>query len=227
MNNRASKYDNACDNETRNGSDPISSAFRIPHSAFILFLVSVRVALVTLIVTGLVYPFAVTILAHAIFPHRASGSFVSNESGQAVGSELIGQSFTQPGYFQPRPSAAGNGYDALASGGSNLGPTSQKLRDRMAADTLRLAAQNPLAVGPVPAELVMASGSGLDPHLSPEAALWQVPRIASARKIDAVRVRQVVVENVEGRDWGLFGEPRVNVPMINLALDRQFGRGYE
>ena len=153
-------------------------------------LIALRVALVTLIVTGLLYPLAVTALARVIFPCRALGSLITNERGRVVGSALIGQSFTQPAYFQPRPSAAGNGYDSLASGGSNLGPTSKKLRGRMTADTQRLSAQNPQAPGPIPAELVMASGSGLDPHLSPEAALWQVPRVASARKVSPERVRQ-------------------------------------
>jgi K+-transporting ATPase ATPase C chain len=180
----------------------------------------------TLIVTGLLYPLAVTAMARAIFPHRAAGSLVVGEHGQVVGSALIGQGFALPAYFQPRPSAAGAGYDALASGGSNLGPTSQKLRDRMTTDTLRLIAQNPQAPGLVPAELVMASASGLDSHVSPAAALWQVPRVAAARKVAPERIRQVVEENIQGRDLGLLGEPRVNVLMLNLALDRQFGRPY-
>jgi K+-transporting ATPase ATPase C chain len=202
------------------------ASFRVPISAFRVSIIALRVALATLIVTGLLYPLAVTALAHAIFPHRASGSLVVGEHGRVVGSALIGQGFAKPAYFQPRPSAAGAGYDPLASGGSNLGPTSRKLRDRMTTDTLRLIAQNPQAPGPAPAELAMASGSGLDPHLSPEAARWQVPRVAAARKIAPERARQVVEENIQGRDLGLLGEPRVNVLMLNLALDRQFGKPY-
>ena len=189
-------------------------------------LIALRVAVVTLILTGLFYPFVVTALARTLFSHQATGSLVKDESDRIVGSELIGQNFSQPAYFQPRPSAAGTGYDALASGGSNLGTTSLKLRDRMTEDTARLIEQNPQASEPVPAELVMASGSGLDPHLSPEATLWQVPRVAEARKIAPERVRLVVESKIEGRDLGLLGEPRVNVLELNLALDSQFGSPY-
>jgi K+-transporting ATPase ATPase C chain len=189
-------------------------------------LIALRVALVTLILTGLFYPFVVTVLAQVLFPRQASGSLVEEASGGVVGSELIGQSFSQPAYFQPRPSAAGTGYDAMASGGSNLGTTSRKLRDRMTEDVARLTSENSQAPEPVPAELVMASGSGLDPHLSPEAALWQVQRVAEARKVTPERVRQVVESRIEGRDLGLLGEPRVNVLELNLALDSQFGSPY-
>ena len=187
-------------------------------------LVSLRAALATLVLTGLLYPLAITGLSQLLFPWRANGSLVTDEKGREVGSELIGQPFTNPAYFQPRPSAAGNGYDPTASGGSNLGPTSQKLRDRATADATRLASENPDAPGPIPAELVAASASGLDPHLSPEAARWQIPRVANARQVEPARVAGVVESMVEERDLGFLGEPRVNVLLLNLALDRQFGR---
>lgn len=188
-------------------------------------LIALRVTLVTLVVTGLLYPLAVTGLAQVLFPTRANGSLVSAEGGKVVGSELIAQGFVSPAYFQPRPSAAGDkGYDPTASSGSNLGPTSKKLQDRITTDTLRLRQQNPDAPGPVPAELVTASASGLDPHLSLAGALWQVPRVAKARKIDPQRIRQVVASYGEGRDLGFLGEPRINILMLNLALDRQFGK---
>jgi len=200
-------------------------SFRAPRSALRAFFIALRVTLVTLIVTGLVYPLVVIGLAQALFPGRANGSLVKNDQGRVVGSALIGQNFSSPDYFQPRPSAAGDkGYDPTASGGSNLGPTSQKLRDRLTTDTLRLKAQNPQASGPAPIELLTTSGSGLDPHLSPEGALWQVPRIAKARQVAPERVRRVVEDQIEGRDLGFLGEPRVNVLLLNLALDRQFGK---
>jgi K+-transporting ATPase ATPase C chain len=142
-----------------------------------------------------------------------------------VGSELIAQGFSNSAYFQPRPSAAGEkGYDATASGGSNLGPTSKKLQERINDDLKRLKAENPDADEPVPAELVTTSASGLDPHLSPEGMLWQVPRVAKARGVAPDRIKAVVDANVEGRTFGILGEPRVNVLLVNLALDRQFGK---
>jgi K+-transporting ATPase ATPase C chain len=179
---------------------------------------------VTLVLTGLVYPLGMTALAQLCFPSAANGSLVSDENGKTVGSHLIGQSFAKPGYFQPRTSAAGNGYDPMASGGSNFGPTSAKLRERAAADAKRLRASNPESKGEVPAELVTASGSGLDPHISPASARWQVARVAQARGISKARIESVVDEFVVGRDFGLLGEPTVNVLELNLALDRQFGR---
>ncbi len=151
-----------------------------------LSIVALRVTLVTLVLTGLAYPLAMTGLSQALFGHRAGGSLVKNERGEVVGSELIGQPFTRPEYFQPRPSAAGNGYDATASSGSNLGPTSKKLRERVTAEVERLRKENPDAPLPIPVELVTTSASGLDPHLSPEAALWQVPRVARARGMEAL-----------------------------------------
>jgi K+-transporting ATPase ATPase C chain len=186
---------------------------------------ALRVNLVTLVLTGLLYPVAMTGAIQLVAPARARGSLVADESGRVVGSELIAQPFTRPGYLWPRPSAAGNdGYDPTSSGGSNLGPTSQKLHDRAAAEVERLRAANPDAPGPVPAELVTTSASGLDPHLSPEAALWQASRVARARGVDVARVRAVIEREVEERSFGFLGEPRVNVLITNLALDRQFGR---
>ena len=190
-----------------------------------LFGIAIRTTIVTLVLTGLIYPFVMTGLSQVLFPWRANGSLVTDEKGQVVGSELIAQGFANPAYFQPRPSAAGEkGYDATASSGSNLGPTSKKLQDRINDDLKRLKSENPEAAGPIPAELVTASASGLDPHLSPEAMLWQAPRVAKARGIAVERVKAVVDANVEGRTFGILGEPRVNVLLANLALDRQFGR---
>ena len=159
-----------------------------------------------------------------MFHRKAEGSFVTDGAGKVVGSELMAQGFSKAGYFQSRPSAAGEkGYDPLASGGSNLGPTSKKLRDQAAAALEKLQKENPDAPRAVPVELVTASGSGLDPHLSPAAALWQAPRIAQARGVSLARVRALVDEYAEGRDLGILGEPRVNVLQLNLALDRRFG----
>jgi potassium-transporting ATPase KdpC subunit len=180
--------------------------------------------LVTLLLTGLVYPLAMTGIARVLFPAKAEGSLVRDEAGNVVGSELLAQPFARAPYFQPRPSAAGDkGWDPMSSGGSNLGPTSKRLRDSAAARLDDLVRQNPDAKGPPPVELVTASGSGLDPHLSPAAALWQAPRVAKARGLALERVRAIVEDNVEGRDLGILGEPRVNVLLLNLALDRRFG----
>ncbi|WP_375755405.1 potassium-transporting ATPase subunit KdpC [Corallococcus exercitus] len=184
---------------------------------------ALRASAVTLALTGVLYPLTVTGVAQVLFPHEANGSLVKDDRGRVVGSALIAQGFTQPGYFQPRPSAAGTGWDATASGGSNLGPTSQKLRDRAVAEADRLRRENPEAEGPVPGELVSSTGSGLDPHVSPGAALWQVARVARARGVDPARVRALVQSRVEGRTFGVLGEPRLNVLMLNLAMDRQFG----
>jgi len=186
-----------------------------------------RVTLVTLVLTGLLYPVVMTGAARALMADKAAGSLVTDEAGNVVGSALIGQPFTRAGYLWPRPSAAGNGYDAAASSGSNLGTTSQKLHDRAAAEVEHLLAANPDAPGPVPAELVTASASGLDPHLSPASALWQAPRVAQARNVDPARVRAVIESQIEPRTFGFLGEPRVNVLLVNLALDRQFGRAQD
>jgi K+-transporting ATPase ATPase C chain len=187
--------------------------------------IAIRATLVTLVLTGLLYPLVMTGVAQVLFPHKANGSLLRDEKGTVVGSELIGQDFAMPAYLQGRPSAAGNnGYDATASGGSNLGPTSKKLRDRVATDAARLHKENPEAPAAIPAELVAASASGLDPEIAPEAALWQVPRIAHARQVDPERIREVIESHVQGRDLGVLGEPRVNVLVTNLALDQQFGK---
>ena len=190
-----------------------------------LFVVALRVTVVTLVLTGLAYPLAVNGLSQLLFSSRANGSLLTDEKGQVVGSELIAQGFSNPSYFQPRASAAGtNGYDATSSSGTNLGPTSQKLKDAATAATAKARTDNPDAPAEVPSELVTSSGSGLDPHLSPEAALWQVARVAKNRQVAADRIRAVVEAGVEGRDLGILGEPRVNVLKLNLALDKQFGR---
>ena len=192
------------------------------HSVLLLAL---RTATVTLALTGLVYPLVITGLAQLLFSWRANGSLVTDDKGTVIGSELIAQRFTNPAYFQPRPSAGGeNGYDAAASSGSNLGPTSKNLQDRVKAEIQRLKEENPDAPTLIPAELVTTSASGLDPDLSPEAMRWQVSRVAKARGVAPDRVRAIVDANVEGRTFGILGEPRVNVLVVNLALDRQFGK---
>jgi potassium-transporting ATPase KdpC subunit len=185
---------------------------------------AVGATLVTLVLTGLLYPLVMTGIARVLFPARAGGTLVLDEAGNAVGSELLAQPFARPVYFQPRPSAAGEkGWDTMSSGGSNLGPTSKKLQDGAKAQLDALVKDNPDAGRPPPVELVTASGSGLDPHLSPAAALWQAPRVAKARGIAVERVRAIVQDNVEGRTFGILGEPRANVLLLNLALDRRFG----
>jgi K+-transporting ATPase ATPase C chain len=185
--------------------------------------VALRVSLVTMVLTGLAYPLIVTGLAQTLFHHNANGSLVPSDRGTSLGSEHIGQSFANPRYLQPRPSAAGGGYDANASSGSNLAPSSPQLKERATAEAQRQMRENPGATRPVPLELLTTSASGLDPHLSPDAALWQAERIAAARGVSPERVRAVLNEQVEPRTLGFLGEPRVNVLLTNLALDRQLG----
>ena len=184
--------------------------------------ITILATLVLTILVGLAYPLLVTGLAQALFHRQANGSVVE-ANGKVVGSELIGQRFTKPEYFHGRPSAAGNdGYDANAAGGgaSNLGPTNQKLVERVQADIKKFRAENPGFTDPIPADLLTSSGSGLDPHISPASAEAQVARVAAARGVGPERISELVAKNTEGRQWGVFGEPRVNVLLLNLELDQ-------
>jgi K+-transporting ATPase ATPase C chain len=185
-------------------------------------IIAIKATLVLALLTGILYPLAVTGLSKALFRHQAEGSLIQ-ANGKTVGSELIGQRFTRPEYFHGRPSAAGNdGYDAVAPGGgaSNYGPTNQKLVDRASADLKQFRADNPAFSGAAPSDLVTASGSGLDPHISPASADVQVARVAAARGVGQEQVRSLVAQNTEGRQFGILGEPRVNVLKLNLSLDQ-------
>ena len=179
-----------------------------------------KMMLVLTVLTGLVYPGVVTGLCQVLFPAKANGSLIVAH-GQTIGSELIGQNFKKPEYYQPRPSAAGNdGYDPTASGASNLGPTNQKLADRVKDSVASFRKNNPDYTGPIPADLVTSSGSGLDPDISPASAEAQAARIARARGIPVQQVQDLIVGHTRGRDLGFLGEPRVNVLEINRALDQ-------
>ena len=179
-----------------------------------------RIVLVMTALTGLIYPGVATGLCQLFFRRQANGSLIVKD-GRVVGSSLIGQNFARPEYFHSRPSAAGSdGYDASASSGSNLGPTSRKLIDRVKADIERFRQENPDYHGPIPADMVTASGSGLDPHISPASARAQAARIAKTRGVSIDRVNQLIAQNTEVHSFGIFGDPRVNVMQLNLALDR-------
>jgi K+-transporting ATPase ATPase C chain len=170
------------------------------------------------VVLGIAYPLAMTGAAQLLFPDKANGSLI-RQGDRIVGSELIGQNFTKPEYFHPRPSAAGNGYDATNSGGTNLGPTNPKLAERVKAAIDQFRKENPDYNGPIPADIVTTSASGLDPHISPDAANAQAARVAKARNLPMDRVQQLIAQATERPTFGILGEPRVNVLKLNLALD--------
>jgi K+-transporting ATPase ATPase C chain len=181
-----------------------------------------RFTLLLTVLTGLIYPGVVTGLCQFLFPRPANGSLLE-VNGKIVGSTLLGQNFSKPEYFHPRPSAAGNdGYDATASSGSNLGPTNQKLVDRMKADIEKFRKENPAYQGPIPADLLTTSASGLDPDISPASALAQAPRVAQARGATLDQITQLIADHSERRQLGFLGEPRVNVLLLNLALNQEF-----
>jgi K+-transporting ATPase ATPase C chain len=183
---------------------------------------ALRINVFLTILLGVGYPLLVTGISQVLFPHQSNGSLIT-KNGQVIGSELIGQNFSKPEYFQPRPSAAGNdGYDATASGGSNYGPTNQKLIDRVKASVDKFRKDNPDYNGPIPADLVTASASGLDPDISPASAQAQAARVAKARGIGLDQLNSIVAQYTKAPDLGLLGEPRVNVLKLNLALDERF-----
>lgn len=179
--------------------------------------IAILMTIATTVLLGIIYPLVVTGLAQVLMHDKANGQLIYR-NGELVGSNIIGQTFTGAGYLHSRPSAAGNGYDAANSGGTNLGPTNQKLIDRVKTDTAALQAENPGQ--PVPVDLVTTSASGLDPDITPAAAAFQVPRIARARGLSEQQVREIIARHTAGRQWGFLGEPRVNVLQVNLELDQ-------
>jgi K+-transporting ATPase ATPase C chain len=182
---------------------------------------AIMITIVFTILTGIAYPLAVTGVAQTLFHHQANGSLIV-QNGKVIGSEIIGQNFTKPEYFHPRPSAAGsNGFDATASGGSNLGPTNPALNDRLTKDAAQFRKDNPDFTGPIPADAITTSASGLDPEISPANAIAQAPRVAKARGLSTDAVLALINKNTQHRDLGILGEPRVNVLKLNLALDRR------
>lgn len=181
----------------------------------------ILITVVFTVLTGLIYPLAMTGLAQMMFPRQANGSLVER-NGKVIGSELIGQNFTKPEYFHPRPSAAGNGYDATSSSGSNLGPTNPALIDRLNKGAADFRKDNPAYAGAIPADAITASGSGLDPDVTPANAMAQAARVAQARGAPLERVQRLVSQYTDNRTLGIFGEPRTNVLRLNLALDAQF-----
>jgi K+-transporting ATPase ATPase C chain len=183
------------------------------------FVISVLMTIATAVLLGIIYPLVVTGIAQIIFPQKANGQLIQ-ANGKTVASRIIGQVFSSPGYFHSRLSAAGNGYDATASNGSQWGPTNQKLIDRVKSDVAAAQAENPGV--PIPIDLVTASASGLDPEISPAAAAFQVPRVAKARSISELQLQQLVKRHTEDRQFGFLGEPRINVVELNLDLDKQF-----
>jgi len=183
-------------------------------------LTAALMTVVTTVILGILYPLAITAVAQVAFPDHANGQLIER-NGTVIGSRIIGQAFSSPGYFRSRPSAAGTGYDAANSAGTQLGPTNKKLVDAVAANVAAARHENPNA--PVPIDLVTSSASGLDPHISPAAAEFQVPRVARERGISEADVRRVVAANTAARTLGFFGEPRVNVLELNLALDAKYG----
>jgi K+-transporting ATPase ATPase C chain len=183
-----------------------------------------RLTLVFTILTGLLYPAVMTGVSQLVFPKQANGSLVT-VNGTVVGSSLIAQGFTKPEYFHPRPSAAGNGYDPTASGGSNLGPTSQALMTRLQASVVAFRKENPDFTGNIPSDILTTSASGLDPHISPAAAEAQAARVAKARGVSQDQVEPLIAQFTQRPDWGFLGEPRVNVLLLNIALDQKFPLG--
>jgi potassium-transporting ATPase KdpC subunit len=195
---------------------PVSTPSAVP-SKHSVWRTSIRFTIVTTVLLGIGYPLVVTGVADAIFPHKAAGSLILKD-GQVIGSELLAQSFTSDKYFHPRPSAAGNGYDPTSSGGSNLAQSNKTLVDRIQGSIDKLSQENPGK--PVPIDLVTTSGSGLDPDITPDAAFFQIPRVAKARGIPEARINQLIQEHITNRQLGFLGEPRVNVLDLNLDLDK-------